>query len=173
MLRIENEYFTLYKSVDAIRRDMFREERHFNGKGEEVFGVSAYIRIMEEEDPSISAVFPEWKDYYKTLKHLRWLRTQIAHSTEVSQCSADDLKDLKSFHSQLLKRTDILARVEQRKAGQARTKKPAKTSAKRKKRTNGKADKNASLRASFLEAALFVIIAAVLVLLLFLLKRPN
>ena len=46
MLRIENEYFTLYKSVDAICRDMFREERHFNGKGEEVFGVSAYIRIM-------------------------------------------------------------------------------------------------------------------------------
>ncbi len=173
MLRIENEFFTLYKSVDAICRDMFRDERHFNGKGEEVFGVSAYIRIMEEADPSISGVFPEWNDYYKTLKHLRWLRTQIAHSTEVSQCSEDDLKDLKAFHSQLLKQTDILARVAQRKAGQVQTKKSAKTSAKRKKRTNGKANRKVSLLAGFLEAALFVLIAAVLVLLLFIWKPSN
>lgn len=109
LLDVENRFFTLYKSVDSICRDMFRNEHHYNDKGEEVFGVSAYISIMEREYPSIRYQFPNWNDQYKLLKHLRWLRTQIAHSPQTSECSESDLSDLTRFYQQLMNQTDILA----------------------------------------------------------------
>ena len=111
MREIENDFFTLYKSVDAICRDLFRGEHYYNDKGEELFGLSAYIKSMEEKKDSVCARFPEWNEEYKTLKRMRWLRTQIAHSVEISECGEADLDALECFYQQLLSQTDILARA--------------------------------------------------------------
>ena len=125
MLDIETDFFTLYKSVDAICRDMFIGEHHYNEKGEEVFGISAYIRIMEKEDYFVRAHFPEWKQVYQTLKHLRWIRSQIAHSTDVSECNGSDLDDLESFYQQIMNQTDILARARRFKEAKERANRPS------------------------------------------------
>lgn len=119
MLDIENDFFTQYKYVDAICRDMFLGEHIYNDRGAEVFGVSAYIRTMEKESYYVRSLFSDWDHQYKTLKRLRWLRSQIAHSVEVSECSENDLDDIERFYQQLMTQSDILARVNRLKNQQA------------------------------------------------------
>ena len=129
MRNIENEFFTLYKSVDAICRDMFAGKHFYNDKGEEVFGLSAYIKTMETESYTYRAVFPEWDVQYKKLKRLRWIRSQIAHEVGVSECSESDLYDLKLFYKQLMTQNDILAAAYRWKKSQKQAKKASKLAA--------------------------------------------
>lgn len=111
MLNIEGDFFTLYKSVDAICRDMFGGHHYYNDKGEEVFGLSAYIKVMETESNKYRSYCPDWDAQYKKLKRLRWIRTQIAHEVGASECTKADLDDLKTFYNQLMNQTDILAKA--------------------------------------------------------------
>lgn len=53
----------------------------------------------------------EWNDEYRQLKHIRWLRNQIAHSTGSVECSQSDLEWLKGFHNRLLTQQDLLAKA--------------------------------------------------------------
>ena len=53
----------------------------------------------------------EWNDEYRQLKHIRWLRNQIAHSAESVECSQADLDWLKGFHNRLLTQQDLLAKA--------------------------------------------------------------
>ena len=53
----------------------------------------------------------EWNDEYRQLKHIRWLRNQIAHSTGSIECSQSDLDWLKGFHNRLLTQQDLLAKA--------------------------------------------------------------
>ena len=122
MLDIETEFFTQFKSVDAICRDMFLGEHIYNNKGAEVFGISAYIRLMETENYSIRAVFPEWDEQYKRLKRLRWIRSQIAHNVATSECEESDLEDIHRFYQQIMTQTDILARANRIKEQRAKGK---------------------------------------------------
>ncbi len=125
MNAVENKFFTLYKSVDAICRDMFREEHHYNAKCEEVFGLSAYIVIMENEDDSVRAHFPEWNYEHNSLTRLRIIRNRIAHNTDISECNESDIEDLERFHKQILEQTDILARAQRFKKVRSTPKKPS------------------------------------------------
>ena len=111
MNNIESKYIDLYKSVDSICKDIFRSERIFNDRGEEVFGVSAYVETMESERYSAASRPQEWDVWYKKLKRLRWLRNTIVHDSGTSECDEEDYDDLKRFYNDLMSGNDILARA--------------------------------------------------------------
>ena len=66
---------------------------------------------MEKIDFYGSLKVKGWNEKYKMLKHLRWIRNQIAHGEQQAEIVADDLIELKNFHDQLLNVKDPLAMV--------------------------------------------------------------
>ena len=98
---IQIELLEEYKYVDAICRDMLGAEK----------GVSAYIEQLDETPVTVRYWIVEWNDEYRQLKHIRWLRNQIAHSTGTVDCTQSDLEWLKGFHNRLLTQQDILAKA--------------------------------------------------------------
>ena len=101
MDNIHIELLEEYKYVDAICRDMFGTKN----------GVSAYIEQLDETPVTVRYWITEWNDEYRQLKHIRWLRNQIAHSTESVECTQSDLDWLKGFHNRLLTQQDLLAKA--------------------------------------------------------------
>lgn len=98
---IQIELLEEYKYVDAICRDMLGAEK----------GVTAYIEQLDETPGTVRYWITEWNDEYKQLKHIRWLRNQIAHSTGSVECSQADVDWLKGFHNRLLTQQDLLAKA--------------------------------------------------------------
>lgn len=98
---IQIELLDEYKYVDAICRDMLGAEK----------GVTAYIEQLDETPVTVRYWITEWNDEYRQLKHIRWLRNQIAHSTESVECTQSDLDWLKGFHNRLLTKQDLLAKA--------------------------------------------------------------
>jgi hypothetical protein len=98
---VQIELLEEYKYVDAICRDMLGAEK----------GVSAYIEQLDETPVTVRYWITDWKDEYRQLKHIRWLRNQIAHSTESVECSQADVDWLKGFHNRLLTQQDLLAKA--------------------------------------------------------------
>lgn len=98
---IQIELLEEYKYVDAICRDMLGAEK----------GVTAYIEQLDETPVTVRYWIVEWNDEYRQLKHIRWLRNQIAHSTGSVECSQADVDWLKGFHNRLLTQQDLLAKA--------------------------------------------------------------
>ena len=98
---IQIELLEEYKYVDAICRDMLGAEK----------GVSAYIEQLDKTPGTVRYWITEWNDEYRQLKHIRWLRNQIAHSTGYVECTQSDLDWLKGFHNRLLTQKDLLAKA--------------------------------------------------------------
>lgn len=95
------EFLDEYKYVDKICREMFGTEK----------GVTAYIEQLDETPMTVRYWITEWNDEYRQLKHIRWLRNQIAHSTGYVECTQFDLEWLKDFHNRLLTQQDLLAKA--------------------------------------------------------------
>ena len=74
-------------------------------------GVTTYIQQMEAVADLGRQQVPGWQEKYKMLKHLRWIRNQIAHDEAVKELYEDDLMELQHFHQHLLHRKDPLAMV--------------------------------------------------------------
>ena len=98
---IQIEFLDEYKYVDKICREMFGAEK----------GVTAYIEQLDETPVTVRYWITEWNDEYRQLKHIRWLRNQIAHSTGYVECTQSDLDRLKDFHNRLLTQQDLLAKA--------------------------------------------------------------
>ena len=98
---IQVELLEEYKYVDKICQEML-------GAGK---GVTAYIEQLDETPMTVRYWSTEWNDEYKQLKHVRWLRNQIAHSTGTVDCTQSDLEWLKGFHNRLLTQQDLLAKA--------------------------------------------------------------
>ena len=96
---IQIELLEEYKYVDSICRDMLSAEK----------GVTAYIEQMEATQPVVRYKIVGWDDDYRKLKHIRWLRNKIAHSTGNVECMPSDVAWLKAFHNRLLTQRDPLA----------------------------------------------------------------
>ena len=99
MTELEMEFFEEFKSVDNICKAMFKSQQ----------GVTEYINQMEANDVLGSRRVAKWDEKYKMLKHLRWLRNQIAHESGAPKLEEKDLVELQHFHKQLLKQKDPLA----------------------------------------------------------------
>ncbi len=98
MQSIDMEYFSEYKTVERICRDMYGED-----------GVKAYIDEMEKCTNREKMFVSNWDNKIKTLKHLKWLRNQIAHDNEAYEVTEQDLADIKAFYTELLTQQDPLA----------------------------------------------------------------
>ena len=78
---VQIELLEEYKYVDSICRDMLSAEK----------GVTAYIEQMEATQPVVRYKIVGWDDDYRKLKHIRWLRNKIAHSTGNVECMPSDV----------------------------------------------------------------------------------
>lgn len=107
MQKLEQDFFEEYKRLDALCRDLLSAER----------GVSAYLEEMEAAPNALWPQLPGWKDDYYALKHLRWVRNQIAHEPGFAGCTPEDLQTLAAFTRRVLGQQDPLALLYR--AGQA------------------------------------------------------
>ncbi|MCR5144101.1 MAG: hypothetical protein K6B67_02185 [Lachnospiraceae bacterium] len=110
MRKLEMEFFEEYRLVDNICKDMFQSKK----------GVTEYIEQMEAHDAEGFRQVANWNEKYKMLKHLRWLRNQIAHENGAPDLEEHDLGELQRFHKQLLNRRDPLSALRQARAGAKR-----------------------------------------------------
>lgn len=106
MRKLEMEFFEEYRLVDNICKDMFQSKK----------GVTEYIEQMEAHDAEGFRQVANWNEKYKMLKHLRWLRNQIAHEDGAPDLEEHDLGELQRFHKQLLNRRDPLSALRQARA---------------------------------------------------------
>ena len=106
MKKTEIEFFDEFRKVETILNDRFDCKN----------GVSEYINRMSEKQSTGEKKVPTWKDDFKTLKHLRWVRNQIAHNSETENiCKKEDLKALKEFHKALDSGKDPLSLIARKK----------------------------------------------------------
>lgn len=106
MLELNVKFQEKYKQLDLLCKDIFSSKE----------GVSEYIKEMENTNSQFSRYILDWANVYKQLKHMRWLRNQLAHEVgafNFDLCSDYDLKWLNDFYNSILSRTDPLAQVGQ------------------------------------------------------------
>ena len=94
-------FLDLYKSVDRFIRDAYSSTE----------GVSTYIRVMEENDRKGQRYVKTWSADLATLKHVRWIRNQLAHEVSYDSdiCKQSDYADLEDFYQRLFSASDPLA----------------------------------------------------------------
>ncbi|MCQ2511773.1 MAG: hypothetical protein MJ092_00045 [Lachnospiraceae bacterium] len=100
MHKIDNRFIEGYKKMNRLCCEIYHSNE----------GVNDYLREMEKKSYGASRI-SGWNDDYKTLKHLRHVRNQIAHDdTEANTfCTDDDMKKLKDFFRRLDGGKDPLA----------------------------------------------------------------
>ena len=97
-------FFEQYKRLDKLCGDMYQNNE------EQKSGVTLYIEDME-------AHFLTHTEYYKKLKHIRWVRNSIAHDTLGKAYSEpQDLDTVTTFHKMLLSGSDPLSKLRKPKA---------------------------------------------------------
>ncbi len=102
MQELDNEFFESYKRLDRLCSDIYGCRN----------GVSLYIEDMERTPYQEQLAAPTWTQAYKTLKHLRWVRNQIAHDPgPVQICEASDLQAVNSFYDDIMFGRDPLTQL--------------------------------------------------------------
>lgn len=114
MREIEAEFLEQYKRTDNICRDMFSAET----------GITEYISRLEKSQRAGMSRIPGWNSWLYDLKHLRYVRNQITHSTGSSDCNEEDLATLDDFRERLLNYSDPLSLLHQMENGSADKKEP-------------------------------------------------
>ena len=103
MDNIEILFFEEYKKLDNLCKDLFKSDR----------GVSQYIEEMECTPFTKSRLVESWQDDYKMLKHVRWIRNNIAHNNECSGCSKSDVKSVNDFYKKIINQKDPFSVIAQ------------------------------------------------------------
>ena len=100
MKELNLEFLELYKSVDRLIRDAYATNE----------GVSEYIRLMSSEYSGPRYV-SGWADDLSMLKHVRWVRNQLAHEVgyDSDLCEESDYTWLKLFRENLIDAQDPLS----------------------------------------------------------------
>ncbi len=107
---LDNEFFEAYKRLDHLCSDIYGCRN----------GVSQYIEDMD----GASYQGRLWEHAYKTLKHLRWVRNQIAHdSGQILICDESDSKDVNNFYDDIMSGCDPLTQLRRYREHRAATKK--------------------------------------------------
>ena len=96
-------FMDLYKRVDRFIKDAYHSSE----------GVSEYIRLMESKDSKGRRYVSGWNSDYDSLKHLRWIRNQLAHEVDYDEdiCSDEEYEWLEDFHSRLFSSDDPLGKL--------------------------------------------------------------
>ena len=96
-MRLEIEFQEAYKKLDKLCRELFSSDT----------GVSTYIREMEKAPTDYPRATATWWKDYKELKHVRWVRNQLAHEVgamDAGICEKEDLLFVCEFYQRILKR---------------------------------------------------------------------
>ena len=97
-------FFEEYKHLDKLCSDLYAKSP----------GVSAYIADMENNAVRGQAQIPFWNSDYKTLKHVRWVRNQLAHESCAEKLSSEaDLAFIQDFSRRILYLRDPLCLLRQ------------------------------------------------------------
>lgn len=107
--------------MDQIDNDFFEAYKHLEKLCGEIYccsnGISEYISEMETKPRGQSKV-ESWFSDYKSLKHVRWVRNQIAHDTsDYVHSDYNDLEFTELFYNRIMNQEDPLAqlrKIEQR-----------------------------------------------------------
>lgn len=103
MQTLDMTFFEEFKRLENVCNDMFSCKS----------GVTEYINQMEQAAEKGRTAVAGWDADYKTLKHLRWLRNQIAHDADVAGlCKQEELTQLRHFHKRILSQQDPLAMLQ-------------------------------------------------------------
>ena len=86
MTTLESVFLDEYKRLNAVCSDMFHDKN----------GVTAYLNYMDTVPNAARQGISTWSYDRSTLLRLRHVRNQIAHSTESSSCTEEDLNKLKT-----------------------------------------------------------------------------
>ena len=114
MQELDNAFFEGYKRLDRLCSDMY------GGRN----GVSQYIADMETASYEGWFAVSAWDSSYKTLKHLRWVRNQIAHdSGQLPICEEEDIRDVNDFYDAVMSGQDPLTQLRKYRAAHAAAKK--------------------------------------------------
>lgn len=95
------DFFEAYKHLDKLCGEIFNCNN----------GVSAYILEMEKS-PKGQYYVDSWLSDYKALKHIKWVRNQIAHDT--TNCiwsNNEDLSFVESFYNRIINQDDPFAQL--------------------------------------------------------------
>lgn len=100
MRELNIEFQEQYKRLDKLCREMY-------ARGE---GISAYIQDMENTPYNERYCVYNWDSIYKELKHVRWMRNQLAHELDIDSafCNQTDIDWLKNFYESILCGNDPL-----------------------------------------------------------------
>ena len=103
MRELNIEFQEQYKRLDKLCREMY-------SRGE---GVSAYIQDMENTPYSEQLAVYNWDSIYKQLKHVRWMRNQLAHDISIDSdfCEPSDIEWIREFYDSILSGNDPLTRA--------------------------------------------------------------
>jgi hypothetical protein len=101
MNNIEIAFFEEYKKLDNLCKDVLNSEK----------GVTDYIEEMERTPYQKSSLVPSWERDYKDLKHVRWVRNDIAHGNEESECDRNDIDFVRQFYKRIMNQTDPFSMI--------------------------------------------------------------
>ena len=165
MQALDNEFFEAYKRLDRFCSDIYGCRN----------GVSQYIEDMERVSYQERFAIPSWEQAYKTLKHLRWVRNQIAHdSGQIQICEEYDIHDVNSFYDDIISGTDPLTqlrRYREDRAAAKETVRRAESAAMPNISDHSSAARPTHRRTGFSAALIFLI--CVLVIIIYLLANFN
>lgn len=102
---LNSEFFEEFKRLDNLCRGIYDGQ---SGK----LGVTFYIEEMESEYRAGVRLVPGWDSDYRSLKRVRHLRNELAHSDNsfaYIECSRDDTDFVRDFRERILSLTDPLA----------------------------------------------------------------
>lgn len=101
MRELNIEFQEQYKALDKLCKDLFKSQE----------GVSTYIREMDVTPMRLRQKVYNWENIYKGLKHIRWMRNQLAHEISIDEdfCEVHDIEFIKRFYSDILHYKDPLA----------------------------------------------------------------
>ncbi len=109
MLTLNLEFQEEYKRLDRLCKDCLSNAE----------GVSEYIRQMESTPWCNRRYALTWEDDYQQLKHVRWVRNQLAHEVGTLNsdiCTEADLDWVKRFYNRIINGSDPFAVIRKAKA---------------------------------------------------------
>lgn len=93
-----------YKRLDSLCKDLFSSKD----------GITKYINEMENSQFELRKIINSSDTIYKQLKHMRWVRNQLAHEVgafESDLCNQEDIDWLIDFYNSIMNGTDPLAKL--------------------------------------------------------------
>ncbi len=107
------EFQEEYKRLDRLCKDYLSSAE----------GVSEYIRQMESTSWRNRYYVYTWEDDYKQLKHVRWVRNQLAHEVgtlDSDICTEEDLEWITSFYNRIINGSDPFTMIRKAKEEEER-----------------------------------------------------